>query len=57
MRYLEETNKVKSDLENNWVLNQLRQYNHNEQFIDDYIKIQATLWDDIVLKEEDYAWD
>lgn len=36
-------NKVKSDLENNWVLNQLRQDNHDEQFINDYIKVQATL--------------
>ena len=33
---------VKTQLENNWILNQLRQ-NHNEQFIDDYILVQATL--------------
>ena len=33
---------VKKQLENNWTLNQLRQ-NHDEQFINDYILVQATL--------------
>ena len=33
---------VKTQLENNWTLNQLRQ-NHDEQFINDYILVQTTL--------------
>ncbi len=35
--------KVKKQLENNWVLNQLRQTNHDDQFINNYILVQATL--------------
>lgn len=33
---------VKNQLEQNWTLNQLRQ-NHDEQFVNDYILVQATL--------------
>ena len=41
--FSENYNKVKSDLESNWVLSQLEQLNPDEQFINDYIKVQATL--------------
>ena len=34
---------VKQQLENNWVLNQLEESGHNEQFINDYILVQTTL--------------
>ena len=34
---------VKSQLENNWTLNQLRKSNHDEQFINNYILVQTTL--------------
>lgn len=50
----EKYDAVKQQLENNWILNQLRESDHDEQFINDYVLVQATL---VELKSNPAVYD